>query len=494
MHLESSGTRRGIPRVLTTVLLLLASSGPSAHAGDGETPHGAPKKHVAVLGTGPYACPHCDLEGLNLAGRDLTDSNLTGANLRGADFRGAILDGISLVGADLENANFDRAKLSCPRAKKAHLSRTNLRGATFQDVELFRADLQFADLSGTNFGGADLSHVVFGPAIRAGMLPDGRKTSFRGARLRREFELDEATMDLGEVRWIAPPSGTPIADGSLEETVCGKADLSGLTSRIYVSTTGTDSDSCGASYAEPCRTIPKGIERCAADGCGVLVAWGQYTPKLPVTLTSGKSLYGGCLPKRLAQPDYFSVIMAPPFTMEFLHLNCLNSPALYAVDVDLPTRVQGFQLVGPPGSNPEGFFGVSSTHALCVSHSTALTLADVEILAGAATAGSNATCRKGGLLVGGPGGDSVVAAFEQSTVTFTDSRLVGGHAGNGGNGCPHGLAGHGGDAIGLLLDLTSKFHFDNTSNLPGIAGASGQGVKSYAGRVLLVDRKAIDKH
>jgi uncharacterized protein YjbI with pentapeptide repeats len=320
----------------------------------------------------PVRCPYCDLQGADLSGRDLTDANLTGADLTGADLRGAILKGAALVGANLTDAHLDEAKLDPSRRGPANLSRANLTGATFQGADLDGADLQYATLSGADFSGVDLVGTIFGPRIQAA-LHKGRKTSFRGARLRHEFALDESTMDLGGVRWVGEPVSAE-QDSQTAQIACGDADLSHLTSRIYVSADGEDSELCGTSFALPCRTIARGIERCDGNGCGVLVSWDEYPLTSSISLRDGVDVYGGCLPAVQAAPAYFSVVLAP----------AEGKPAMEARDLSTPTVVQGFQL---NGSNPSGTGSVVSV-ALQLTDSRGLSILDSEVVAGRGGAGS----------------------------------------------------------------------------------------------------------
>ncbi|MCB1056406.1 MAG: pentapeptide repeat-containing protein, partial [Acidobacteria bacterium] len=334
-----------MPRALTSclaALLLAASAMPSTaqaapqELDQDEAPTGGITREITD--ERPYSCPYCDLEGIDLSGRVLTDVNFAGANLRHADLRNTVLKGAMLAGADLTGAQLEGAQLEDSARRATDLSRANLTGADLEGANLDGADLQFATLHGTDFSGIDLTGAVFGPRIKSGWA-EGRRTTLRGARLRHEFALDPDTMDLEGVRWqdAARPVSEAVADPVI---ACGSADLSGLDSRIYVSTSGQDSSTCGTSYSEACRTIEKGIARCSAAGCGVLVAWDEYPVAAPLELRSGIDLYGGCLPESQASPSYFSVVLAAAGGV----------PAVKARGLSVATVVQGFQLVGSPAA------------------------------------------------------------------------------------------------------------------------------------------------
>ncbi|MDY7096478.1 MAG: pentapeptide repeat-containing protein, partial [Acidobacteriota bacterium] len=352
-----------------TVAPALAAVQPVSQAGSAQRDDGA----TTVEGNPVQMlrCPYCDLRGADLSGRDLTDANLTGADLTGADLRGAILKGAVLVGANLTDARFDEAQLDPSRRGPANLSRANLTGATFQGANLDGADLQYATLAGADFSGVDLVGTTFGPRIQAA-LNHGRKTSFRGARLRHEFALDESTMNLEDVRWADDPR--PVGeDASTGQIACGNAELSHLTSRIYVSTDGDDAGACGISYEEPCRTIARGIERCDGSGCGVLVSWDEYELTTAIELRDGVDVYGGCLPAEQADPQYFSAVLAPSG----------GQPAMEARDLSTSTVVQGFQL---NGSTPSGT-GSAVSVTLQLTDTRELSILDTEIVAGRGSAG-----------------------------------------------------------------------------------------------------------
>jgi uncharacterized protein YjbI with pentapeptide repeats len=370
-------------------LIVLASGPTAAQSPPGQAPPARVAAQRQAVTQQTVSCPYCNMTGADLSGRDLTGANLTGAILARANLKGAILNGAALIGADLTGANLNNAKLNGSPKGNANLSRANLTGASFQGAEMNGTDLQFAHLAGADFSNLDLTRAVFGPRIKAGVT-GSRKTSFRNARLRGEFAADAATMDTEGARWEPAVAAAP----GVEDVVCGRADLSGLTSRIYVADTGTDNGTCGTSYSSPCKTIGYGVGRCASSGCGVLVAWDEYRLPDTLALRDGVNVYGGCLPRSQSRPDYFSALVAPDG----------GKPAASASAINGGVILQGFQLNASAAVGPIDATSV----ALLVKGSSRLSVLDTEVVAnrgaqgGTAdpaadgTAGGNGSGRDGG--------------------------------------------------------------------------------------------------
>lgn len=369
--------------------LIVWAAGPTAaQSPRGQEPPGQVTVRLQATTDKTFTCPYCDMAGADLSGRDLTNANLTGAVLARANLKGTILNGAALIGADLSHATLDNARLNDSAKGHADLSRANLTGASFRGAEMNGTNLQFAQMHGADFSNLDLTRAVFGPRIKVGVA-GSRKTSFRNARLRNEFAVDAATMDAEGAQWERA-AAAPETD----DIVCGRADLSGLTSRIYVADTGTDSDTCGTSSSSPCKTIGRGISRCAASGCGVLVAWDEYRPADTLALRDGVNVYGGCLPRNQSRPDYFSAVMAPDG----------GRPVASAPAIKGRTILQGFQLNASAASGTSAAVSV----ALLVKDSSGLSVLDTELVAnrggqgGTAapgadgTAGGNGSGRDGG--------------------------------------------------------------------------------------------------
>src|SRR5271170_5425058 len=130
----------------------------------------------------------------------------------------------------------------------------------------------------------------------------------------------------------------PVADR------CGDVDVWNLTSHIYVSPKGTDSDSCGASPSSPCGSIQRGIDRCGAKGCGVLVRYGLYSLTEPIRLREGVSVYGRCVFDGDSDRKYRSVIVAPPD----------GKPGIIADKILLRTVLDGVFVRGSDATSPGG--------------------------------------------------------------------------------------------------------------------------------------------
>ncbi len=366
------------------------------------------------------SCPYCDMTGADVSGQDLTNANLTGAILVGANFKGAILNGAVLIGANLAGANFDNAKLNDSDKGHANLSRANLSGASFQGAEMNGTDLQFAELGGADFSNVDLTRAVFGPRIKAG-IAGSRKTSFRNARLPGNLALDAATTDVEGARW-EPAAAVPAAPEA-DDIVCGRADLSGLTSRIFVANTGTDDDTCGTSYSAPCKTVGFGIGRCAASGCGVLVAWDEYRLADTLALRDGVNVYGGCLPRSQSRPDYYSAVTAPGG----------GKPVTSASAINGGTVLQAFQLNASAAAGTSAAISV----ALLVKDSSRLSLLDTHLVANRGaqgtsgghgsdgTAGGNGSGSNGGSVSAcGNTGGGMGAVRREVKVFVRDGRFV----------------------------------------------------------------------
>lgn len=273
---------------------------------------------------GPPSCPGCDLRSAKLEKKDYTNANFSGANLANADLRELTLDGADFGGADLTGAKLDGIQCS-----GCNFTRAILTDATFTGAKLSGADLQFARVDGTHFGSIDVSTLTHSPVLQA-------------------------------------PRN--------ETWACGYADLSGLTSRIHVSPEGKDTDTCGSSPADTCATIAKGIARCAASGCGVLVAWGEYSPAGAIALRDGVNVYGGCFASSRARKEYVSAVHGPK-----------GQPA-FTSSVKTKTILQGFDIIGADGKSNDG----ADTVALTVINSN-----QTHVLHSRVTAGLGANGAKG---------------------------------------------------------------------------------------------------
>lgn len=323
-------------KISTTVLFaLIAAASLGAHAQERNQSAPGPTSVEVEARNEIISCPGCDLRKADFAKRDLTDADLARADLTEADFRGATLNGTILNGATLTGAHFEGATLN-----RADLSRSNLAGAKMDEASLTEVDLQYANLEGTNFGRAKLHGVLTAPDVSL--------------------------------------TGEPLANVSADDEIrCGRADLSVLTSRIYVSPAGTDSAECGAKVATACKTIRQGVARCGPEGCGVLVMHGEYPQTATLEIRSQIDVYGGCVPKPRWKPQYFSTILAPPGGV----------PAVSADGFMFEKTIfQGFQIVGSDATAA----GAASI-ALFLRASGSLYILNTTIVAGAGGPGTKGT-------------------------------------------------------------------------------------------------------
>jgi uncharacterized protein YjbI with pentapeptide repeats len=388
------------------------------------------------------SCAYCNLQGIDLSGRNLTDANLAGADLRNANLKGAILDGAILIGANLENADMSSTKLNASSRGRADLSRANLAGANFQGAVLREAALLFAGLEGTDFTGADLTAALLGPRPKTG-VHKGRATSFRKAKVERQFAPMPATADVNGIQWIARRQSASLT-GTPDGIACGSSDVSNLGTAFYVSTQGSDTATCGATPATACQTLAHGIARCGGNACNLLVMFDEFA--LPATLVlnttsvpKGAHLYGGCLPVGQADPSYRSALQAPPGGL----------PAVSVANV--PNVVmENFKLLGSAATGTQA----SPSIALTVIGSTGLTFVNSELVGGTGapgagggtgnpgtgggsasgqTAGTNSSCTntQGGTGAGQMGGDN---HYTYCTPACGADNCYGGIGGSGGTG------------------------------------------------------------
>lgn len=307
------------------------------------------------------ACPGCDQ---SFAGKDLRGHNFANQVLRGSDFSKALLDGAIFVGADLRGARFEGARFGLDKGVPTRFSAANLQQASFANAIFEGTDFQYAKLGCGNFTNANFSRAVIGPALDltppAGSICDA---SFKGATLSCERGFSRVNpAQIAGAQAASCPAAAAVSAG----VSCGAADLSGLTSTVYVANNGIDSGSCGASSSSPCATIQQGINLCSGSGCGVLVEYGVYTLNSPVTLKSGVSVYGGCLWSGTGSPSYQSQVLPPT-----------NGLPIFTANGSSPAALQGFLLSGSNATTP----GAPSV-VLSFNGSTGPSLAYLTITAG----------------------------------------------------------------------------------------------------------------
>jgi len=294
---------------------------------------------MALLGSAAWAQS-------DYSGQTLTDRNFLGQDLSGADFTGATLEGVVFDQANLTGAKFDDSTISASDLGATSFDLADLTNANFTDANLTTVvSFQYAVVTGTNFSGIDKSKADFGPTLDYDAAASG--PIFSNVRMDCEFpwlfqylnlknaDLPDcenlgAEVDPTELEGLSPlapeATNTPVGDqahGSdnssfssplvrarLAEARIGSPSTAD--SSIYVSPQGTDSATCGSTYASACETVSEGITRCAASGgsCDVLIDYGKYTPSSSLVLANNVSLVGGYVQ---GQPSssYQSTILAP---------------------------------------------------------------------------------------------------------------------------------------------------------------------------------------
>ncbi len=237
-------------------------------------------------------------------------------------------------------------------------------------------------------------------------------------------------------------------------TVCGDADLSKRAHRVYVSPEGSDSGVCGQEPRSACKSIQQGISNCKGEDCAVLVRYGTYAPPTSIELADGISVYGSC---RFDGDDrkYRSMI--------------LGRPAIWANNIQKPTLVHGFVIIGTNATSP----GEASI-AIVVSNSKGLTLSHDVVASGKGGDGSNG---------GSPG-----AALSGGSGQLPPNQITGGA---GARACPAsppaGSAGDGGRGADEQQIFSKCFGSScdcDNNNYPNSLGKAGQdsgGVRGGAG-------------
>jgi hypothetical protein len=246
------------------------------------------------------------------------------------------------------------------------------------------------------------------------------------------------------------PRGPIVGGAAPGEAICTGDDLSKLTSKVYVSTTGTDTDGCGTSTTKACASIDKGIAACAASGCGVLVRHGLYQTITTLHLRDGVDVLGGC--RFDGEPDrgYRTVIQAAP---------AAGTPAVSADSINSATLFSHIVVVG----KDETAKGTASI-AMFVRSSNGLVLTGATLVAGRGGAGQDGLSATDTTK---PGGNGVQGAPFQ---------YVGGM---GGPSCPSnppgdgsGNGGAGGTSQYLLHDCTQRGVLESGRPSGSVAGGA----------------------
>ena len=190
----------------------------------------------------------------------------------------------------------------------------------------------------------------------------------------------------------APPD-SPTLRSAAPPASCPGANLSAMTTVIYVAPTGEDSDSCGDKPGSACATIAKGIARCTVAGCAVAVRHGLYPTIASITLRDAVSVHGSCRFGEEPERHYRTVIAAAPPA---------GAPAIDATGINSTTELSGMLVLGKDETAP----GEASI-AMRVSASKALSLSAVTLAAGrggdgAAGAAGAGAAGGAGVTPGGP--------------------------------------------------------------------------------------------
>ena len=163
---------------------------------------------------------------------------------------------------------------------------------------------------------------------------------------------------------------------SAREVAAAAQDL-GIKSFVYVSSQGADDDGCGQTSKAACKTIQKGIQRCAASGCAVLARHGLYPTSATIELRDAVDVYGGC--RFDGEPDrkYRTTIQASPEP---------GTPAISATAINAPTTIHGLVVMG----KNETANGAASI-AMSISESKGLALTNSVLIAGKGGDGAAST-------------------------------------------------------------------------------------------------------
>ena len=247
--------------------------------------------------------------------------------------------------------------------------------------------------------------------------------------------------------------GPIVVGGDPSAAACAGADLSGLTQKIYVSTKGQDSASCGQSTAAACKTIQQGLANCGATGCGVLVQWGLYASTdavspLPdhLVLRNGVALHGSCLFD--GEPDHFyrTTVQGPPD----------GRPVATAAQITSATPVSGLVMIASDAQTA----GQPSI-AMTANGSAGLVLTQMQLVAGKGATGA----------IGAYGNGQAGGAGQSAGGPFS--------GGAGGAACPSSgsaLGGWGGKGANLnqLFTVNHVFFSTCSSVNPAGTGPNGQ--------------------
>src|SRR5258708_37620456 len=184
---------------------------------------------------------------------------------------------------------------------------------------------------------------------------------------------------------------------------------------VFVTTTGTDSDACGAR-ATPCKTITKGIARAKPS---VYVGAGTYAESL--TLRAGVTIEGGWTATWTRACNAMTEVVVRPTT---------GDKTVVADDIGGAASLVAITLQSKNADPGESIYGVFARGV-----STQLTLNDVNVAISGGGAGAVGGARTQG------GGSSLAIFAWDATVDMLGGSLRAGGGGAGGPGASGGGAG-----------------------------------------------------
>ena len=283
-----------------------------------------------------------------------------------------------------------------------------------------------------------------------------------------------------------PPSTTDIPDGNYADENCDGID-GDITKGIFVSNAGADTATCGLVYTSPCQTISYSIVRGVQDSRpNVYVQAGTYNEV--VVLLNGVNVWGGYdanwIRASYSTAGHTVTIIGKQDTTTGCDGEYL---AVRAHNLIVPVTIADLIIQAPDAQGIGGNSGLDGHSSYGVHAQAAqLTLARVEIKAGAGAPGGTGTAGTDAVIVdptagmvGGKGGDGA----QYSTACDDSSHGAGGaSASNACSASPSSRAMNGGagGAGGTMDSDCSIFSLDLNAR-PGSSGTNASFVFGSAG-------------
>jgi hypothetical protein len=222
--------------------------------------------------------------------------------------------------------------------------------------------------SAANCGACGQACVAPGPNMDASCIPSASSALCNVACKDGFVDVDKLAVTGCECQLSTGPSVVIGADANCDGVVDATPQL------IFVAQNGDDAND-GQDVSRPVRTIQKGLERGSATGRSVLVARGIY--KGPIDLVAGVSLFGGYSPDfREHDVTLHPVLIEAPGAEP-------GAPALRCKDLQSTTTVDGLTVEGSDAAQT----GEGSTAVYLDGCGSALTLSNITVVAGRASAG-----------------------------------------------------------------------------------------------------------